>query len=97
MENFFNDNDNQFVNDIKDLLGSEKNDITFFDSIKYKTDAIRTKAEACITTIKLKKFLPQKVVCIIVNNVLFELATLVKKNLPSFWYRLSGFVFKKSY
>ena len=28
MENFFNDSDNQFVNDIKDLLSSEKNDIT---------------------------------------------------------------------
>ncbi len=70
------------INDIKPLYSAQKNDITFFDSIKYKTDAIRTKAEACITTIKLKKFLPQKVVCIIVNNVLFELATLVKKIYP---------------
>ena len=70
------------INDIKLLNSAQKNDITFFDSIKYKNDASNTKAEACITTVKLKNFLPKNLICITVNNVLFELANLVKKIYP---------------
>ena len=56
--------------------------MTFFDSIKYKENAAETKASACLTTSKLSKFLPNKVYKIIVNNVLYELANVLKKIYP---------------
>ena len=65
--------------DVKTLKNSRKGDITFFDSIRYKSDASLTKASACITSQKLEKFLPKKVEKIIVKNVLFELAKVLKK------------------
>ena len=71
------------IKNIKPLNKSEKFDLTFFDSIKYKTNANQTKASICITTEKLKKFLPPKTEKIIVKNVLFELATVLKKFYPS--------------
>ena len=70
------------INNIKVLNKSSKNDITFFDSIKYKSDAIKTKASYCITTKKLKNFLPNNVEKIIVKSVLFELASILKKIYP---------------
>ncbi len=67
------------VNDIKPLYSAKKNDLTFFDSVKYKEQAINTNAGACITTKKLEKFLPNNIEKILVNNVLVALAkTLVK-------------------
>ena len=44
------------INDIKPLPLAKKNDLTFFDSIKYQFDAIKTKGSACITTKRLEKF-----------------------------------------
>ena len=38
------------INDIKTLKKSKKFDLTFFDSIKYKSQASITKASYCITT-----------------------------------------------
>ncbi len=70
------------VKDIKTLLLANKNDLTFFDSVKYKDFAAETKAGACVTTEKLKKFLPEKVEKIIVKNVLFEIANIIKKIYP---------------
>ncbi len=70
LENFFNDSDNQFVNDIKDLLSSEKNDITFFHSKKYKDFANKTKASFCLTTKALKNELPNSCKAVLVDNVL---------------------------
>ncbi len=64
---------------VKPLLNSNKNDITFFDSIKYKNEASKTKAGACITTEKLKHLLPKNLELIIVKNVLLELAQILKK------------------
>ena len=64
--------------DVKPLDKAKKYDITFFDSIKYKNLAINTKASFCITTQKLEKFLPKKIDRIIVKNVLFELAKVLK-------------------
>ena len=52
---------NFIVNDICPLNNAKKNDLTFFDSIKYKSLALNTKAGACITTEKLKGFLPKDV------------------------------------
>ena len=74
---------NQFKQDfiiknIQPLSLAKKNEITFFDSISYKEEASKTKASACITTDKLKKFLPQSLNIIIVKNVLFELARVAK-------------------
>ena len=73
---------NFVINNVKPLQNANKNDITFFDSIKYKSFAINTKSTACITTEKLEKFLPKKVKRIIVKNVLFELSKVLKKIYP---------------
>ena len=45
------------IKNIKTLLKSKKFDLTFFDSIKYKSHASNTKASYCITTKKLENFL----------------------------------------
>ena len=66
------------INEVKTLKKSKKFDLTFFDSMKYKSDASITKASYCITTKKLEKFLPREVEKIIVKNVLFELAKVLK-------------------
>ena len=70
------------IKNIKTLLKSKKFDLTFFDSIKYKSHASNTKASYCITTKKLEIFLPKKVERIIVKNVLFELAKALNKMYP---------------
>ena len=52
-----------FINHTKPLRLAGKDDLTFFESIKYKQDAVKTKAGACITTDKLKDprgLLPKK-------------------------------------
>ena len=41
---------------INPLNLAQKNDLTFFDSINYKSEASMTKGGACITTEKLEKF-----------------------------------------
>ncbi len=70
------------VFDVKTLKQSDIKHISFFDSIKYKDDAQNTKASFCITTEKLEKFLPSKTQKIIVKNVLYELANVLKKFYP---------------
>ena len=74
---------NFIINSVKSLDKAKKNDLTFFDSIKYKTLATKTKASACITTEKLKNFLPKNVEIILVKNVLFELAKILNKIYPN--------------
>ena len=71
------------INDIRPLDKAEKNDITFFDSSKYKFIAAKTKAKICISTKQLSKFLPAHVTIIEVKNVLFELAKTLKKLYPN--------------
>ena len=71
------------VDYIRTLKDSKKFDLTFFDSIKYKSFATSTKASFCITTEKLKFFLPPSTEKIIVKNVLFELARILKNLYPS--------------
>ncbi len=70
---------NFIINEVRPLHLAKKNDLTFFDSIKYKTFALKTKGSACITTKKLEKFLPPVVHKIITKNVLFELANILNK------------------
>ncbi len=70
------------VKDVKPLKLAKEGDITFFDNAKYKAEAVSTKASVCITTNKLKIFLPKRVVLILVKNVLYELAVVLKKIYP---------------
>ena len=71
------------INNVATLSKSKKFDLTFFDSIKYKSLALSTKASFCITTEKLEKFLPTHTQKIIVKKVLFELAKVLKILYPS--------------
>ena len=68
--------------DIKTLEEAEKIDLTFLDSVLYKEAAKSTKAFYCITTDRLKTFLPKNCEPIIVKNVLFELCKITKKFYP---------------
>ena len=58
------------IYDIKDLVSSTENDITFFHSKKYKDVAKKTKASFCLTTNNLKSELPKNCLPLIVDNVL---------------------------
>ena len=75
ISNFLNINiDNSLnekkIHDIKDLVSSAKNDITFYHSKKYKDVAKKTKASFCLTTDVLKNELPGSCLPLVVNNVL---------------------------
>ncbi len=70
------------INNITTLNKSKKNDLTFFDSIRYKSYAASTKASYCLTNDKLEKYLPSTVKKILVKNVLFELGKILKKVYP---------------
>ena len=74
---------NIFINDVKPLYLAENNDVTFFESIKYKNYAFKTKAFVCITNNKIEKFLPKTVEKVIVDNVLLELCKILKKVYPN--------------
>ena len=75
-------NQNQEIYDIKDLVSSNKNDITFFHSKKYKDVAKNTKASFCITTDNLKIDLSKNCIPIIVENVLVSVSELTAKFYP---------------
>ena len=70
------------IYDIKDLLSATNKDISFFHSKKYSNLAKNTKASFCITTEKLGEFLPSSLEKIIVKNVLYDLAIVLKKIYP---------------
>ncbi|MDB9757972.1 UDP-3-O-(3-hydroxymyristoyl)glucosamine N-acyltransferase [Candidatus Pelagibacter ubique] len=76
------DND-QEINDIKDLLTSKKNNITFFHSKKYKNFAKNTKASFCLTTKILKDELPKSCTPLIVENVLVSTSKVTSKFYPT--------------
>ena len=78
-ENFSKD---YSVNDVKDLVNSNENDITFFHSKKYLSVAKSTKASFCITTTKLKKDLPSNCTPLVVDNVLISISQLTEKFYP---------------
>ncbi|MBD1173362.1 UDP-3-O-(3-hydroxymyristoyl)glucosamine N-acyltransferase [Pelagibacterales bacterium SAG-MED03] len=75
--------ENQEVLDIKDLLTSNNNEITFLNSKKYKHLAKNTKASFCITTESLKNELPNSCKPIIVNNVLVATSKITEKFYPN--------------
>ena len=76
-------NNNQDIFDIKDLFTSDKNDITFYHSKKYKEIAKNTKASFCITTKSLKDDLPKNCNPIVVDNVLVATSKITAKFYPN--------------
>ena len=82
LDDFKIGNDQKII-DIKDLLTSEKNDITFFHSKKYKDIAKNTKASFCITTESLKNELPKNCIPLVVENVLVSTSNVTSKFYPS--------------
>jgi UDP-3-O-[3-hydroxymyristoyl] glucosamine N-acyltransferase len=76
------DNDQKII-DIKDLFASEKNEITFFHSKKYKDIAKNTKASFCLTTEILKNELPKSCIPLVVENVLLSTSKITSKFYPS--------------
>ena len=82
LDNLKIDND-QKINDIKDLFTSQKNDITFFHSKKYKDIAKSTKASFCITTENLKNELSRSCIPLVVENVLVSTSKVSSKFYPS--------------
>ena len=73
---------NNFVKEIKVLEKAKKGDLTFFDTVKYKNLALHTQASYCLTKKSLEKFLPKSIDKIFVDNVLFELAKILKAIYP---------------
>ncbi len=69
---------NEQVTDVKDLSSSQHHDLTFFHSKKYVNQATNTRASFCITTEKLKSFLPKKCKIIISDKVLLHTAMITK-------------------
>ena len=63
-------NNDYQIKDIKDLISSEKEDITFFHSKKYKDIVKKTKASFCLTTQGLINELPKSCIALPVDNVL---------------------------
>ena len=70
------------ISDIKNLVTSSKDNITFFHSKKYDEQASLTKASFCITTENLSNILPTKCNKIIVDNVLITTAKITKTFYP---------------
>ena len=70
------------IYDIKNLTQATKNDLTFFDNVDYAESAKNTKALFCLTTLKLKNYLPKYCEPVLVKNVLFELCKITKKFYP---------------
>ncbi len=68
--------------DVKDISNATNKEITFFHSIKYKNLALKTKASYCVTTNKLKNFLPKKCYPVISENVLLSIAKITKLFYP---------------
>ena len=68
--------------DIKTLDQASISDLTFFDSLVYLKQAKKTKAKFCLTTEKLKNYLPSSCSPIVVRNVLYELCNVTKKFYP---------------
>ena len=74
------------IHDIKDLVSSVDNDITFFHSKKYKGVAKRTKASFCLTTNNLKSELPKNCIPLIVENVLVSTSKITSLFYPDATY-----------
>ena len=68
--------------DIKNLVTASINEITFFHSKKYESEASTTKASYCLTTNKLSNILPKNCKPIEVDNVLVSIAMITSMFYP---------------
>ena len=68
--------------DIKDLIASSTNEITFFHSKKYESVASTTKASYCLTSKQLSNILPKNCKPIEVDNVLVSTAMITSMFYP---------------
>ena len=75
--------ENENISDIKDLLTSKHDEITFFHSKKYKDIAKNTKASFCITSKNLKNNLPKNCKPLVVENVLVATSIITEKFYPN--------------
>ena len=73
---------NDHVNDIKELETANKNDITFFNSFRYKEKIKKTKSKLIITNIKFRNFIPKRIKIIEVENVLLSVAKITSLFYP---------------
>ena len=72
----------KLVININDLSNAKENELSFLNSIKYKDFELKTKASACITSSKLKKYLPKTCIKLEVKNVLLAMSLVAKKFFP---------------
>ena len=82
-DNKFDNKNNIEIHGFESLTNATENDITFLNSRKYKDFSLKTKAAACITTINLSKFLPEKCIKLNVKNVLFAVTQASKMFYPN--------------
>tara|TARA_B100000959_G_C14940931_1_gene607778 strand:+ start:534 stop:1526 length:993 start_codon:yes stop_codon:yes gene_type:complete len=68
---------------IETLINAKENEITFLNSNKYQKESLKTKAFACITSLNLSKFLPEKCIKIDVKNVLFAVTQVSRLFYPN--------------
>ena len=69
--------------DVKPLDEANTSDLTFLDSINYLEAVKSTKALFCLTSERLKNYLPKNCKAIVVKNVIFELCNITRKFYPS--------------
>ena len=70
------------IKDIRDLVTSNKNHLTFFHSKKYHLEASETKASYCVTYKNLIDYLPSSCKAIYVDNVLLTISLITSKFYP---------------
>ena len=68
---------------IETLINAKENEITFLNSSKYQKESLKTKAFACITSLNLSKYLPEKCIKLNVKNVLFAVTQVSKLFYPN--------------
>ena len=83
-----------FLNDIKILDDASKNDLTFLHSSKYLRLIPKIKSNFIITTLKFKKYLPNKTL-LLVDNVLLAVASITELFYPESLNE--NFNYKKSF
>ena len=70
------------ISGVESLVNAKEDDISFLNSIKYKEVSLKTKAAACITSLNLSKFLPDKCVKLNVRNVLLAVTQVSRMFYP---------------
>jgi len=70
------------IHGVESLVEAKEDDMTFLHSTKYKDVSSKTKAAACITSLNLSKFLPDKCIKLNVKNVLLAVTQVSKMFYP---------------